>query len=60
MAPLEMKEGTPLGARAQSSIQRAAVLYIMGGNKATIFFVVTLQIFLIITTQKVGTPKKFF
>jgi hypothetical protein len=27
VAPLEMKEGTPLGARAQSAIQRAAVLY---------------------------------
>jgi hypothetical protein len=27
VAPLEMKEGTTLGARAQSAIQRAAVLY---------------------------------
>jgi hypothetical protein len=27
VAPLEMKEGTPLGVRAQSAIQRAAVLY---------------------------------
>jgi hypothetical protein len=27
VAPLEMKEGTTLGARAQSAIERAAVLY---------------------------------
>jgi hypothetical protein len=27
VAPLEMKEGTTLGARAQSAIQRATVLY---------------------------------
>jgi hypothetical protein len=27
VAPLEMKEGTTLGARAQSAIYRAAVLY---------------------------------
>jgi hypothetical protein len=27
VAPLEMKEGTTSGARAQSAIQRAAVLY---------------------------------